>query len=68
MCHGGFYVNKKILDPEDEERAVTIEVLTFNSTQLPYGENVTIICKSKWVDSFILWTFDERNITDGENG
>ncbi|XP_063928100.1 tyrosine-protein phosphatase 69D isoform X2 [Zophobas morio] len=61
-------VNCNAIDPEDEERAVTIEVLTFNSTQLPYGENVTIICKSKWVDSFILWTFDERNITDGENG
>jgi protein-tyrosine phosphatase len=63
-----YSVNCNAVDPEDEERAVTIEVLNYKPNQLPFGENVTIICKSKWIDSFILWTFCEKNITDGENG
>ncbi|XP_044257494.1 tyrosine-protein phosphatase 69D isoform X1 [Tribolium madens] len=63
-----YYVKCNAVDPEDDERAVTIEVLNYNPNQLPFGGNVTIICKSEWIDSFILWTFCEKNITDGENG
>lgn len=54
-----------VLDEEDKELNITIEVLKFeNPTLLPLGENVTIICKTKWMSSEIMWTFNDKNVSE----
>ncbi|XP_066158731.1 tyrosine-protein phosphatase 69D isoform X1 [Euwallacea fornicatus] len=49
----------------DKELNMTIEVLKYeNPLRLPLGENVTVICKTKWMLSHMLWTFNEKNVSD----
>lgn len=44
---------------------MTIEVLKHeNPLRLPLGENVTIICKTKWMSSHMLWTFNDNNVSE----
>lgn len=51
----------------DKDLNITIEVLKYdNPTNLPLGENVTIICKTKWMSSKMLWTFNDKNVSDQE--
>lgn len=54
-----------VLDEEDKELNITTEVLKFeNPNHLPLGENVTIICKTKWMSSQIMWTFNDKNVSE----
>lgn len=54
-----------VLDEEDKELNITTEVLKFeNPNQLPLGQNVTIICKTKWMSSQIMWTFNDKNVSE----
>lgn len=54
-----------VVDEDDKELNITIEVLKFeNPNQLPLGENVTIICKTKWMSSEIMWTFNDKNVSE----
>ncbi|CAG9763906.1 unnamed protein product [Ceutorhynchus assimilis] len=49
----------------DKDLNMTIEVLRHeNPLKLPLGENVTIICKTKWMSSHMLWTFNENNVSE----
>lgn len=49
----------------DKELNMTIEVLKHeNPLRLPLGENVTIICKTKWMSSHMLWTFNDKNVSE----
>ncbi|XP_076262498.1 protein tyrosine phosphatase 69D isoform X2 [Rhynchophorus ferrugineus] len=55
------------LIPDDKELNITIEVLKHdNPSHLPLGENVTIICKTKWMSSQIWWTFNDKNVSEQE--
>lgn len=42
----------------------TTEVLNFNSNQLPIGYNVTVICKTTIMGSYIWWQFNNKNVTE----
>ncbi|CAH1153419.1 unnamed protein product [Phaedon cochleariae] len=53
------------LDEEDKDVNITIEVLKHESpNQLPLGENITIICKTKWMSSEMMWTFNDKNVSE----
>lgn len=53
--------------PDDKELNITIKVLKHeNPLQLPLGNNITIICKTKWMSSKIWWTFNDKNISEDE--
>lgn len=52
---------------DDKELNITIEVLKHeNPSHLPLGENVTIICKTKWMSSLMWWTFNDKNVSEQE--
>ncbi|XP_049820439.1 tyrosine-protein phosphatase 69D isoform X3 [Aethina tumida] len=52
---------------DDKELNMTIKVLRHdNPTRLPLGDNITIICKTKWMTSNMWWTFNEKNISEQE--
>ncbi|XP_050313580.1 tyrosine-protein phosphatase 69D isoform X2 [Anthonomus grandis grandis] len=45
----------------DKEVNMTIEVLKYeNPLRLPLGENVTLICKTKWMTSKMMWGFNDQ--------
>ncbi|XP_018330947.1 tyrosine-protein phosphatase 69D isoform X2 [Agrilus planipennis] len=54
------------IPPQTDELATTIEVLKFESSELPFGENVTLICKTSLPDSHMWWTVNEKNVTEDE--
>ncbi|XP_060537066.1 tyrosine-protein phosphatase 69D [Cylas formicarius] len=52
---------------DDKELNMTIEVLKYEvPSQLPLGENVTIICKTKWMSGNMWWTFNDKNVSEQE--
>lgn len=61
-----FYITAS-LNEEDKELNITIEVLKFeNPNHLPLGENVTLICKTKWMSSVIVWAFNDKNVSEND--
>lgn len=44
----------------------TIEVLKHAPSQLPFGENITIICKTSLLSSYMWWTVNDRNVTEDD--
>lgn len=42
----------------------TTEVLNFNPTELPMGYNVTVLCKTKIMGSYMWWQFNDKNVTE----
>ncbi|CAH1103184.1 unnamed protein product [Psylliodes chrysocephalus] len=58
-------VRSNPLDEEDKDLNITIEVLKHElPNQLPLGDNITIICKTKWMSSEMMWTFNDKNISE----
>ncbi|XP_048526758.1 tyrosine-protein phosphatase 69D isoform X2 [Dendroctonus ponderosae] len=59
------YGNPVVEFPQvDKELNITIEVDKHaNPLRLPLGENVTIICKTKWMDSHMMWTFNDKTVS-----
>ncbi|KAJ8945607.1 hypothetical protein NQ314_009134 [Rhamnusium bicolor] len=55
------------VDEDDKELNITIEVLKHEiPNQLPLGGNITIICKTKWMSSEMMWTFNDKNVSEQE--
>ncbi|KAJ8982827.1 hypothetical protein NQ317_010448 [Molorchus minor] len=55
------------LEEDDKELNITIEVLKHELPhQLPLGENITLICKTKWMSSQMMWTFNDKNVSEQE--
>ncbi|KAG5874257.1 hypothetical protein JTB14_028068 [Gonioctena quinquepunctata] len=53
------------IDEEDKDLNITIEVLKHElPNQLPLGENITIICKTKWMSSEMMWMFNDRDVSE----
>ncbi|CAH0562390.1 unnamed protein product [Brassicogethes aeneus] len=67
-----YKINCNLIDPlsyteDDKELNMTIKVLRHEDhNKLPLGDNVTIICKTKWMTSKMWWTFNEKNISEQE--
>ncbi|KAF5281454.1 hypothetical protein FQR65_LT14688 [Abscondita terminalis] len=53
---------------QNEDLSTIIQVLKYSSpSALPYGENVTVICKTSLPSSSIWWTVNDKNVTE-DNG
>lgn len=52
--------------PNDEVKTIT-KVLKYTPSQLPFGDNVTVMCETELVSDEIWWTFNNGNITE-DNG
>lgn len=53
------------LDEKDKDLNTTIQVLKHEfPNQLPLGENITMICKTKWISSIMMWFFNEENVAE----
>lgn len=49
---------------EDNDDLTTfIEVMGYNHSELPLGQNVTVICKTKLEKASIWWHFQDKNLT-----
>ncbi|VEN39033.1 unnamed protein product [Callosobruchus maculatus] len=61
-----FYtVTSNPVDEEDKDLNVTIKVLKHeNPSLLPLGENITMICKTRWMHSEMMWTYNEKNVSE----
>nr|XP_023023889.1 tyrosine-protein phosphatase 69D isoform X2 [Leptinotarsa decemlineata] len=60
-------VKSNPLDEEDKDLNITIEVLKHEiPNQLPLGENITIICKTKWMSSEMMWMFNDKDVSEQE--
>ncbi|CAG9828512.1 unnamed protein product [Diabrotica balteata] len=54
-----------IVHEEDKDLNITVEVLKHElPNQLPLGDNITIICKTKWMSSEMMWTFNDTNVSE----
>ncbi|XP_017783668.1 PREDICTED: tyrosine-protein phosphatase 69D isoform X2 [Nicrophorus vespilloides] len=59
------FIGANFLDENEEYLNTTIEINpSYPPDSLPYGENVSLICKTKLIDSMIWWTFNNENVTD----
>ncbi|XP_072401913.1 tyrosine-protein phosphatase 69D isoform X2 [Diabrotica undecimpunctata] len=58
-------VRSNPIDEEDKDLNITVEVLKHElPNQLPLGDNITIICKTKWMSSEMMWTFNDTNVSE----
>lgn len=52
------------LNEQDKEMNITIEVPKVeNPNQIPLGQSVDIICRTKWMSSKIFWNFNDKDIS-----
>lgn len=49
---------------DDDELKTTTEVLSYNAKELPIGSNVTVLCKTKIMGSYMWWQFNDKNVTE----
>lgn len=50
---------------EDDELITTIEIDNYCKTcPLPFGKNITIICKTTLEESELWWNVNDKNVTE----
>lgn len=49
-----------------DDFSTTIQVLQYPPIQLPFGQNITIICKTNLSATFMWWTVNDRNVTKND--
>lgn len=58
-----FLVEQSPATEDNDELTTFIEVMGYNHSELPLGQNVTVICKTKLEKASIWWHFQDKNLT-----